>query len=1150
MSFRFRLAAGLAAVAALAGGVNAVLSQPSLPFTVDRPFPAASIRQAPPAAQPTGGAAPSAPLAGKKPTGVAAGLVRPADARMADVNRQIELARALDRSVPARAATMRHVAGVEAARQLSALAATSPKLDIVWDDETGTPRHLNGLSLARPGSGPAADAEGVARGFLRDYAELVELANPDAELATVRVETDAAGFRAVRFEQTWQGRPIWGHDVIVRLDPDGRIIGMTGHYRATPAGPAPAFALDGAAAAEQALEAARNAHGRGRVTTDAAETWFAAGERLRPAHAVIVEDGLDFRRQLFIDAVTGEVLKDLTLVHHDGPANGSGLDLTNTSRALGLYEIGGTFLMTSTQKSMFDAQKSMFPNAPSGTITLINAGNGMGDNMTHVTSGNANSWTNFRNAVSGQHFAGQVYDYYLARHNRQSIDGNKGTMWLVVNFDSNYNNAFWNGQFMVFGNGDGNAFSDLAGALDVTAHEMSHGVIENTANLVYEFQPGALNEHFADVFGAATEFFVKGAGGNWLLGEDVTTPGTAGDALRDMEQPDGPKVAFGGQQPAHMNQFQNLPMNQDNGGVHINSGIPNRAFFLASTAVGIEKTERIWYRALSQYLSRNSQFVDFRIACVNAATDLFGGGSAEVTAVTNAMNAVGIVAGQATPPPPPAPQNPGTGFVSVIDQVDGRIVAVPPDFSTDPVTLSPNVVGAGGRPSFADDGSAMVWVGSDANVYHLDVQGGQVTPLSNEGGWWSVGLSPTGQFLTVTTVEEDGRIYIFDLFDSNNSGFFDLTTQNSTTGSVPDQVVFADVLEWTIDGQFVVYDALNRSMLGGQTFEFWDINLLRLEDGACFRVFQPLPPGESIGNPAFAQNSDNKLAFDYASLDGNIYVLGYDFQSGALGTITNNLQSVGRPTFSGNDAEVFYQFDPGSGDVQLLRVGLLPDGVTGAGNDALWATGGFWPVWFTVGQRPTPARLLAFDVLWVGETLQVEWHVAEPEEFAGFLLSRSVSAEGPFEDAGTGVISVDAGRDDRWSVTPAVPEEANELWFRLDGLGRDGSRTALGTVHATRQSFDASRVAFLPVSPNPVRGAARLSFVLPEGAAGPVRMTVFDAAGRRVARPLEDVVFGAGAHGLTWNATDDGGAPVPAGVYFVRFEAGRSVETRRLVVAR
>jgi len=1070
----------------------------------------------------------------KKPTGTTAGILR---------GPLVPLTR-----VPANAAV------APASARLAALqAANGEEFRIVLDEAGSTVRFLAGPNLeptrsTRP-SAPETDREIETRAltFLADNAPLVAIDDPVDELSLYRIESDAEGFRAVRFRQTWRHHEIWGKDLIVRFDPAGRVIGMSGHYRATPKGLVPSARWAESAAKGAALAHVLGAHGRTSTSESVAvPVWFDAPGGLRPAFAIIVEAGFDCRREVLIDALTGQVLKDLSLVQTDGPAVGTGLDLSNTSRTLGLYQIGSTFFMTDTRKDMFSQPMSQFPNMPSGTITLINAGHGMGDNLTHVTSPGATSWNSFKNAVSGANFAAQVYDYYRIRHDRQSIDGNKGTMWLVVNFQNNFNNAFWNGKFMVFGNGDGSDFSDLAGSLDVTAHEMSHGVIENTAGLVYEFQSGALNEHFADAFGAATEFFARPGSANWLLGEDVTTPGIAGDALRNMQDPGAANVAFGGQQPTHMSEFRNLTSSQDNGGVHINSGIPNRAFFLTSTALDVGRSERIWYRALSQYLMRNSQFIDLRRGCIQAATDLFGGGSAEVTAVTNAMNTVGILDGSGTPAPPAPSDNVGTDFLAVVDAVDDHILSVEPDFAPPPVDLSGMAIGPGGRPTFSDDGSLMAFVGADGNVYAKPLNG-SVQALSDEGGWWSVALSPDGTNLAATTVEEDGRIYVFDL-TSSDSDFYDLTAQNSTPGAVADQVVFADVLEWTLDGQFIVYDALNRSTLGGQEFEFWDINLLRIEDGECFRVFQSLPQGESIGNPTLAQNSDGRIAFDYASNDGNIYVIGYDFQTGTSGTITNNQQSQGRPAFSGDDRLVYYQYI--SSQAFIYQVTLEADGITGTGDDAIWAEDGYAPVWYTLGTRPTPVSLLAFDLSWTNLDIRVSWQVGDPDQAIGFRLSSATSDGGVFESS-SGLIPMTEGVNGRFERSLPAPAGTDRLWVRLEEVGRDGQVTEVIRREVTRRMVDAARLQLLPARPNPVISRTEIAFLVPEsGTDSPVSLTIFDAAGRRVACLLNQAMLPPGRQATNWNATDDRGHPVPAGVYYARLEVADESRSRTIVVAR
>jgi len=805
-----------------------------------------------------------------------------------------------------------------------------------------------------------------------------------------------------------------------------------------------------------------------------------------------------------------------------------------------------------TTKPMFDPSGAL-PNQGKGVIQLLDAQNGKGDNLFFVTSSSPTSWNAFPNAVSAAHYAGLVFDYYKTRHGRNSIDDKGMSMLLVVNFDNKFNNAFWNGQFMIFGNGDGQVFTDLAGSLDVTAHEMSHGVIEHTANLVYEFQSGALNESFADVFGVSTDFFVNGNNANWLLGEDVTTPGTAGDALRDMEHPDGANVALNGQQPAHMDDFRNLTSDQDNGGVHINSGIPNRAYFLTADAIGITDAEQIWYRALSQHLVRNSQFVDLRIATIRSAEELFGAGSAQVQAVTSAMDAVGIVGDGGTQPPPPLPDNQGDDFIAVTDVDSGHVFRVDPGFNaaTDISGIDATVEG---RPSFSDDGRVMTWVSSDQNIYISFSDGTNRQQLSSDGNFSGVALSPDGSHLAVNSIFEDGTIFVFDLLDAAGDRGYQLTSQNSTSGEVPDAVVGADVMEFSVDGGFLIYDALNRTELSGFTYEYWDINLLRLADGKTFRVFQPLPEGQNIGNPTFAQNSDNRIAFDFMDEDGNVSVLAYDFQSNTVGTITNNFSTLGRPAFSGDDRQVYYQFPvdvDGSSVDGIWVVSLDADGLNGVGDDAAWAQFARSPVWFTVGSRPTPVRLLSFNGTWTGGAVHLEWNVVDAQELAGFLLERSASPETGFVRRGDGLIPV-VGAEPSGEVyrfeDPAPGAPGARFTYRLTGLARDGSVNVLGTTSVAFAAASPVLPVLLPASPNPFTGSTLLRVRVPAGAEGrAARLGIYDVRGRLVARPLDAPGLPAGDVEVAWDGRGTDGAPVAAGTYLVRLETGGTVSTGKVI---
>ena len=199
-------------------------------------------------------------------------------------------------------------------------------------------------------------------------------------------------------------------------------------------------------------------------------------------------------------------------------------------------------------------------------------------------------------------YAGQVRDFFRNNLNRNSYDNLGSDLHLNVHFGENYNNAFWDGDELTFGDGDGDFFVDLTGSLDVVAHEFGHGVTQFTANLDYYSQSGALNESFSDVFGSAITQHVLGQDtgeADWLVGNEIMGPELYGEALRSMKAPgtarDHPTLGRD-RQPDHMDNYYAGP--DDSQGVHINSGIPNKAFYLVSTTIGTDKALLIWYHAL------------------------------------------------------------------------------------------------------------------------------------------------------------------------------------------------------------------------------------------------------------------------------------------------------------------------------------------------------------------------------------------------------------------------------------------------------------------------------------------------------------------------------------------------------------------------
>jgi Zn-dependent metalloprotease len=254
--------------------------------------------------------------------------------------------------------------------------------------------------------------------------------------------------------------------------------------------------------------------------------------------------------------------------------------------------------------------------------------------------------------------SGATYDMYQEEYERNSIDDRGMQLVSTVHYDQGYDNAFWNGQQMVYGDGDEDLpeeerlFNRFTIALGVIAHELTHGVTQFTANLAYFTQSGALNESMSDVFGSLVKQRTRGqtaAQADWLIGEGLFTPNVNGVAIRSLKAPgtayDDP-VLGKDPQPWHMNDYKNVAY--DNGGVHINSGIPNHAFYVTAMDIGgfaWEKAGRIWYVTLRDKLRSTSQFVDAARLTYQTAGELFGDNSLEQQAVRKGWEAVGLSVG-------------------------------------------------------------------------------------------------------------------------------------------------------------------------------------------------------------------------------------------------------------------------------------------------------------------------------------------------------------------------------------------------------------------------------------------------------------------------------------------------------------------------
>jgi Zn-dependent metalloprotease len=246
-------------------------------------------------------------------------------------------------------------------------------------------------------------------------------------------------------------------------------------------------------------------------------------------------------------------------------------------------------------------------------------------------------------------YSGATYNFYDEIFQRKSIDARGMNLDSTVHYGEDYNNAFWNGTQMVYGDGDNEIFQRFTKSIEVVGHELTHGITQYEAALVYEGQAGALNESFSDVFGSLVKQYTLKQTvdkADWLIGAGLFTRKVKGDALRSMKEPgtayDDPTIGKD-PQPSHMKGY--IKTSSDNGGVHINSGIPNHAFYLTAMELGgyaWETAGNIWYITLRDRLRESSDFQRAATLTFEVAGSLYGTKSKEQNAVKNAWAHVGI----------------------------------------------------------------------------------------------------------------------------------------------------------------------------------------------------------------------------------------------------------------------------------------------------------------------------------------------------------------------------------------------------------------------------------------------------------------------------------------------------------------------------
>ncbi len=822
---------------------------------------------------------------------------------------------------------------------------------------TRTPSQIKGLQgtalmQAEPSRTPGlARDKKTARKFLQEYRHILRLNNPEEELQLRRDDVDRLGRSHLRFSQVYKKLPVWPSEVIVHLDLEGHVDVMNGSFVPTPR----RMITSPVVSAETAVEQARAAIPDGAEAEASTPRLiiYAPGDRPpRLAWKIELTASIVSHWLVVIDAMSSITLTAFNQVM-DANVSGAGIDLFGATQPLNVWAEEGTFFMADTSKPMFDpALSPLSSSTTKGSILILDAVNQDPDDeefeFFFVTSESGIAWSP-RDAVSAAFGLSETYDYFLERHGRNSLDGQRGMMIGVVRIGQDLENAFWNGQFLGFGDA-----MPFAGALDVVAHELTHAVTDHSAKLLYRNQPGALNEAFSDIFGEAVEARSFGEA-DWVNGGQLEEP------TRSLIDPSSLEICPGcgrnypvsmsefiGPQDSFLGRFEG----RDNGGVHINSSIINHAFYLLAEgldgAIGILDAERIFYQALVFHLTPNSQFVDARLACIQSAEELFGDGSPQALKTAEAFDAVGVVDAPPTPETTPFPSVSGpdaTLFVSFLpesgESVLRRREEALGDGPSGVAFTGAEVIQA--RPAVVGDGSFAVYVNAANDVCFIDTDGGSPECLGFSGFVSSVAVSPDGTRVGFILLDPSGNPE-----DEINVLFVDEETDADRTFSLiapaldgvsTNTIQQADAMDFTADKRFLVYDAFNvMTFTDGSRRGLWSIYAIDLDTNTTLTLLPPIP-GVDLAFPALSQTGDNIITFDAFDIEaGQSTVVAANLNSGDRSDIGEVIGDFGVPGYNGDDtAIIFMQDDPTTPTgFSLVRQPLAPDQITPIGEPEVW----------------------------------------------------------------------------------------------------------------------------------------------------------------------------------------------------------------------
>jgi Zn-dependent metalloprotease len=799
--------------------------------------------------------------------------------------------------------------------------------------------------------------------FIDEIESITHISDPKQNLEIIETNIEQNGKSHIKFQQKYRGIKIYGNEFLIHLNAKGEGELFNGKFSiiSDTLDVIPTLDIDKAINIVKLDLYKKNKL----VDLKAFELNLIGGSvsiidtfvyNNKLAYKITYYPNIIDRYEYFVDANSGAILFSYnTTCTIDVSKVVTSLDLNGISQKINVTYTGSNYILKDISKPMYNIATG------DGFLQILDNNNTYGNNrVIDEIVNTTNIWSPLQ--TSAQYNLSSTYDYFLNVHNRNSIDGKGGNIFAIINMimDSTgkpYLNASWSDAgFMFFGNGD-NSIKPYAGSLDISAHEMTHGVIANsTSKLIYNGQSGALNESFSDIFGVMVD------SSNWTIGETIVNKVSyPSGAIRSLKDPNNGALNSNDRnwQPKHMNEFVSGAVldnyiDRDNEGVHINSGIPNYAFYLYANAIGKLKASKVYYRALTTYLLPNSNFTDLRLSIIKAASDLYS--SNEVLQASYVFDAVGISDGVTPSVIKQLPINAGVENMMLYSTGDTTIYLATPNLKA---LWSKKV---NNKASFTDDGKTAYFVGNDKKIYSVTTDPSIIQPtfslIQSTPMWSNVAISKDGKRLAAATSYQDSSIYVYD-FTKAKWYRYKLYNPTYNNGVKADGPLYADSFEWDYSSENIIYDCFNK--IAGTNLnseiKFWDINIINVwnkakdttGNGVISKLFN-LSSGDNVGNPTFSKNSPDVIAFDYFNDSTKTYgIIGYNILTNSVGTILLN-NTIGYPTYNKNDNKLAFNSILNN-KLTISTINLNNDKISSNGIMTPLFNNATFPVYYTVGIR-------------------------------------------------------------------------------------------------------------------------------------------------------------------------------------------------------